>query len=77
MDETPKTTFGWMRRHRRGIAGSMLGMWFLPWLLLLGFALWGIGRYYPEWLAVVVLLVVFVLARVRRNRLRKPTADAG
>ena len=55
----------------------MLGMWFLPWLLLLGFALWGIGRYYPEWLAVVVLLVVFVLARVRRNRLRKPTADAG
>ena len=63
----PKTTFDWMRRHRRGIAGSILGILFLPALLALGFGLLVLGRYYPEWLAAGALLALLVLARVRRE----------
>jgi len=67
MDES-RSTFDWMRSHRRVIAGSMLGILFLPALLALGFGLWVLGRHYPEWFAVFALLALLVLARVRRER---------
>ncbi len=53
----------------------MLGILFLPVLIVLGFGMIVLGRLYAEWLAVFALLALLALARLRYNRSSRESGE--